>query len=136
VAPLYLRALGSLFVASYDSQDYGGGILTRLHTCKRCLLCERYGTHRYSSYLTGNTLRLRYRAKPAHRYNSYLTGNTLRLRYRAQPVNAVCCENRTEHTHTCAVGGDTLWPQHHNSRSTRPETSVPLLYHLSTLHQV
>jgi hypothetical protein len=29
---LYPRALGSLFVASYDSQGYGGGILTRLHT--------------------------------------------------------------------------------------------------------
>jgi hypothetical protein len=28
----HLRLLGSLFVASYDSQDYGGGILTRLHT--------------------------------------------------------------------------------------------------------
>jgi hypothetical protein len=25
-------ALGSLFVASYDSQGYGGGIRTRLHT--------------------------------------------------------------------------------------------------------
>jgi hypothetical protein len=34
VAKLYPRALGSLFVASYDSQDYGGGILTRLHTGK------------------------------------------------------------------------------------------------------
>jgi hypothetical protein len=32
VARLYPRALGSLFVASYDSQDYGGGIRTRLHT--------------------------------------------------------------------------------------------------------
>jgi hypothetical protein len=32
VAQLYLRALGSLFVASYDSQGYGGGILTHLHT--------------------------------------------------------------------------------------------------------
>jgi hypothetical protein len=32
VAQLYTRALGSLFVASYDSQGYGGGILTRLHT--------------------------------------------------------------------------------------------------------
>jgi hypothetical protein len=32
VAQLYLRALGSLFVASYDSHDYGGGILTLLHT--------------------------------------------------------------------------------------------------------
>jgi hypothetical protein len=31
VAQLYLRALGSLFVASYDSQGYCGGILIRLH---------------------------------------------------------------------------------------------------------
>jgi hypothetical protein len=29
---LYLQALGSLFVASYDSQGYGGGIRPRLHT--------------------------------------------------------------------------------------------------------
>jgi hypothetical protein len=32
VAQLYPRALGSLFVASYDSQGSDGGILTRLHT--------------------------------------------------------------------------------------------------------
>jgi hypothetical protein len=32
VAQLYPWALGSLFVASYDSQGYGGGFLTRLHT--------------------------------------------------------------------------------------------------------
>jgi hypothetical protein len=32
VAQLYPRALGSLSVASYDSQGYGGGILTRLQT--------------------------------------------------------------------------------------------------------
>jgi hypothetical protein len=32
VAQLYPWALGSLFVASYDSQGSGGGILTRLHT--------------------------------------------------------------------------------------------------------
>jgi hypothetical protein len=31
VAQLYPRALGYLFVASYNSQAYGGGILTRLH---------------------------------------------------------------------------------------------------------
>jgi hypothetical protein len=31
VAQLYPRALGFLFIASYDSQGYGGGILTRLH---------------------------------------------------------------------------------------------------------
>jgi hypothetical protein len=32
VARLYPQALGSLFVASYDSQGYGGGIRLRLHT--------------------------------------------------------------------------------------------------------
>jgi hypothetical protein len=32
VAQLYPQALGSLFIASYDSQGYGGGILPRLHT--------------------------------------------------------------------------------------------------------
>jgi hypothetical protein len=32
VTQLYHRALGPLFVASYDSQGYGGGNLTRLHT--------------------------------------------------------------------------------------------------------
>jgi hypothetical protein len=31
VALLYPQTPGSLFVASYDSQCYGGGILTRLH---------------------------------------------------------------------------------------------------------
>jgi hypothetical protein len=31
VAQLYPQALGSLLVASYDSQGYGGGIRTRLH---------------------------------------------------------------------------------------------------------
>jgi hypothetical protein len=37
VAQLYPRALDSLFVASYDSQGYGGGILTRLHTGLGCI---------------------------------------------------------------------------------------------------
>jgi hypothetical protein len=36
VAHLYPQALGSIFVVSYDSQGYGGGIRTRLHTS----LCE------------------------------------------------------------------------------------------------
>jgi hypothetical protein len=31
-AQLYPQVPGSLFVALYDSQGYGGGILTRLHT--------------------------------------------------------------------------------------------------------
>jgi hypothetical protein len=32
VIQLYPQAAGSLFVAFYDSQGYGGGILARLHT--------------------------------------------------------------------------------------------------------
>jgi hypothetical protein len=32
VAQIFPRALGSLFVASYDSQSYGGSTVTRLHT--------------------------------------------------------------------------------------------------------
>jgi hypothetical protein len=32
VAQLCPQAPGSLFVASYDTQGYGGGILSRLHT--------------------------------------------------------------------------------------------------------
>jgi hypothetical protein len=32
VAQVYPQAMGSLFVASYDSQGYGGGMRTRLHT--------------------------------------------------------------------------------------------------------
>jgi hypothetical protein len=32
VAQLYPQALGSLFVASYDSQGHGGGIRPHLHT--------------------------------------------------------------------------------------------------------
>jgi hypothetical protein len=32
VARLYPQALGSILIASYDSQGYGGGIRTRIHT--------------------------------------------------------------------------------------------------------
>jgi hypothetical protein len=35
VARLYPHSLGSLFIASYDSQGYGGGILTYFHTRKK-----------------------------------------------------------------------------------------------------
>jgi hypothetical protein len=41
VTELYPQALGSLFVALYDSQGYGGGILIRLHT----------GTNRNSKHI-------------------------------------------------------------------------------------
>jgi hypothetical protein len=40
VTRLYPQALGSLYVASYDSQGYGGGIRNRLHAGSLCLhLC-------------------------------------------------------------------------------------------------
>jgi hypothetical protein len=43
MAQLYHQALGSLFVASYDSQGYGGGIRTRLHTgCVHICLISVY----------------------------------------------------------------------------------------------
>jgi hypothetical protein len=50
-----------------------------------CLLWEPYGTHRYSPYLTGNTLRLYYRDQPV---NS------------AWETAAVYYENHTEHADT------------------------------------
>jgi hypothetical protein len=40
VAQLYPRALDSLFVAPYDSQGYGGGIISRLRT-NFYMLCRR-----------------------------------------------------------------------------------------------
>jgi hypothetical protein len=43
VTQLYSRALGSLSVASYDSQSYGRGIVTRHHTGKfRCSVLAAY----------------------------------------------------------------------------------------------
>jgi hypothetical protein len=44
VAQLYPRELGSLFVASYDSQGYRGGILTRLHM-RFEIQFKSHGTH-------------------------------------------------------------------------------------------
>jgi hypothetical protein len=42
VAQSFSRALGSLFVASDDSQGYGGGIPTRLHTDSPWTTSPRY----------------------------------------------------------------------------------------------
>jgi hypothetical protein len=48
VAQLYPPAMGSLYVASYDSQGYDEGILTRLHTVRgrvtlRLIVCPLCG---------------------------------------------------------------------------------------------
>jgi hypothetical protein len=55
VAQLYLPALGSIYVTFYNSQGYGGGILTRLHTelqwsnteieCMECKIANEIGTN-------------------------------------------------------------------------------------------
>jgi hypothetical protein len=47
VAQLYPRALGSFFVTSYDSQGYGGGIVTRLHTGLLYSSCYVYASRWY-----------------------------------------------------------------------------------------
>jgi hypothetical protein len=47
VAQLYSRALGSLFVASYDSQGYSGGIQTRHHTGAKQHLYKCWDMHSY-----------------------------------------------------------------------------------------
>jgi hypothetical protein len=53
------------------------------------------GTHRFSTIqpnrlmLCGETAAVCCENRTEHRYSPYLTGDTLRLHYRAQPVNAV-----------------------------------------------
>jgi hypothetical protein len=43
---LHLQALGSIFIASYDLQGYGGGIRTHLHmgNSQTALICAAYNT--------------------------------------------------------------------------------------------
>jgi hypothetical protein len=53
VAQLYPRALGSLFVASYDSQGYGGGILKRLHTGQLLLVLKSKSVARSVQFARG-----------------------------------------------------------------------------------
>jgi hypothetical protein len=63
VVQFYPRALGSLFVASYDSQGSGGGILTRRHMDTNCQfsgnrICRANGFHfvRYLVTTNGSTV--------------------------------------------------------------------------------
>jgi hypothetical protein len=44
--------------------------------------------------LFGETVAVYCENHTEHRYSSYLTGNTLRLHYKAQPVNAVWGNSR------------------------------------------
>jgi hypothetical protein len=65
--PVYTPKHWVLFVSSYDWRGYGGSIRLRLYTGKR------------PQFLLNNI----------YKFSSYLTGNTLPLRYKAQPFNAV-----------------------------------------------
>jgi hypothetical protein len=47
-----------------------------------------------------NPLKTEFLLSNIYKSSPYLTGNTLRLRYKAQPDTAVYCENPTEHTDT------------------------------------
>jgi hypothetical protein len=51
LAQLYLQALGSIFVTSYDSQCYGGGIRTPLHARMRLSLYSVGAIHRKNWFL-------------------------------------------------------------------------------------
>jgi hypothetical protein len=54
VAQLYLQALDSLFIASYDSQGYGGGIRPRLHAG-----CYQIKKHEAVVQASGQSLNVR-----------------------------------------------------------------------------
>jgi hypothetical protein len=54
VSQLYPQALGSLFVASYDSQGYGGGIQTCLHAGSSCYIALGWTTAQKTHLLPSN----------------------------------------------------------------------------------
>jgi hypothetical protein len=66
-------------------------------------------------YLYLNPLNTEFVRNFIYEFSLYLTGNTLRLRYKAQPVNAVWgkvtvyCENHTEHTDTLCGQNAEFW---------------------------
>jgi hypothetical protein len=80
-------------------------VYCRKHTEHTNTVCTSQKTH-YISATEPNRLMLFGETVPygTHRYSSYLTGNTLRLSYREHPVIAVWpqtvsvyCENPTKH---------------------------------------
>jgi hypothetical protein len=56
VAQLYPQRLGSLFVASYDSQGYGGIMRPRLHTGFNTLCLSSHNSSLYIQLLTATDL--------------------------------------------------------------------------------
>jgi hypothetical protein len=72
------------------------------------LVCIRYTNYILciaQADIIGKPLKTEFHLNNIYKFSSYLTGNTLRLHYKAQPVNAVretiavYCENHTEHTY-------------------------------------
>jgi hypothetical protein len=55
VARLYPQAPGSRFVASYDSQGYGGGTRLHLHTGRQILIFDHMYIHNKAYFTQGDT---------------------------------------------------------------------------------
>jgi hypothetical protein len=87
MAQLYTQALGSLFVASYDSYGNGGGIRTHVHTDDLPLPSELI----FVIYTNSD------RSSQERHYVSATKPNRLML---FRETVAVYCENHTEHTDT------------------------------------
>jgi hypothetical protein len=75
-AQFYLQPPGSLFIASYDSQGYGGGRRTRLHA----------GLHSIAPILFFITTR----REPRRKYRSFSYTNRFRGNMSALPSNGRC----------------------------------------------
>jgi hypothetical protein len=88
VAQLYPQSLGSFFVASYDSQGYGGGIRTRLHMAEmitvKIRVYLRLEVYRQSIRLVDKPLethdqRLFFKLNPCA-HSPYVTSSLMRRR--------------------------------------------------------
>jgi hypothetical protein len=55
MARLYPQALGSLFIAFYDSQGYGGNIPPRLHACRPSCLQDKSSAHTTQKHHVSNS---------------------------------------------------------------------------------
>jgi hypothetical protein len=86
-ARLYPQALGSLFIASYDSQGYGGGIRPRLHT-ESNLSYNRSSLYRLRTDNTENTSHV----IPSQRAH-WRTDCCLAMSYNIRPLRHIfhCC---------------------------------------------
>jgi hypothetical protein len=96
VAQLYPQALGSLFVASYDSQGYGGGIRPRLHTVTDFFATPRHGARgRHRSFPYANRFPLpreRVHRAVAQKLISWSLHSSSYTRYNMKALETACFE--------------------------------------------